>query len=727
MGNPIWQIEQSHLTDISGRLHNQIEITTKQLANLKTELISNRTSISDDFCDISGKRALDFSQVLPMLQMREREYLNLSEVLAKLELLNKSPYFGSIEILLDEEEKEKLYIGLSTFRDEQSGDILIYDWRAPVSSLFYENQLGPSRYQIPDGEYMSVEIAGRRQYKVAYDKLLQVLDADLYIGDEVLQSLLTDTAKDKMKSIVATIQSDQNAVIRSSNLSNLIVLGPPGSGKTSVAMQRIAFLLYKYSQTMSARNILLISPSDLFNDYISNVLPELGEENVQHTTYYSLFKDMKLHGIIAETNYENIERLQKADSFSREGYAFKGSQKYANQLFAYLHNLKTAGMPFYKLKMGNQIFISATELKQLFYDKFAGLDIDFRLKKIRSVLLKRLESWKQQSVNKRLKELKEVNKYIGTDHELEQRAKGETEKRFNSLSKVITTIGFVNIHRMYIESLVYQNEQAIAVEIQKDTSVRLKQEKLYYEDLAPLMYLHTVIKGIYANNDIKHIVIDEIQDYSYLQLLVIQSLHPKAHYTLLGDKNQLVHPALKDSLSSALTEQFLTIELNKSYRSTQEITTYMSAILDNHDTLSLGVTGEKPTIIEVTSQGTVIQQLISSHFKSNDSFAILCKDKQASQLLYAELKPYVEELRLVTEEQKLFMKGIVIMPGYMAKGFEFTTVVLADADEKLYGEEMDAYLLYTMTSRATRQLFVLYQDHLASTLKQINSELYKVL
>jgi len=366
MEQTIWQQEETHLKEISALLKQQIKIQSNHLKKQKGDIVEERSQASSEFNDVSGESAIQFSQMLQTMQLREREYLNASEQLSKMQILYKSPYFGRISIENEEGEREHLYIGLSTFREPKTDDVLIYDWRAPISSLFYENKVGKSRYQIPDGEYIPVTIQGRRQYKVKYDELLQVLDADIYVGDEVLQSLLSDTAKEKMKSIVATIQSDQNIVIRSSNKDNLIVLGPPGSGKTSVAMQRIAYLLYEYRQTMNARSILLISPSDLFNDYISNVLPELGEDNVQHTTYYRLLRDLKLSYYKAETSYENIERLQKASKEEREHYAFKGSHAYVKQLLKYIESLKKSGMPFYNLKVEGKLFVSAKKLRICF-------------------------------------------------------------------------------------------------------------------------------------------------------------------------------------------------------------------------------------------------------------------------------------------------------------------------------------------------------------------------
>ena len=727
MEQTIWQQEQAHLLEISEMLRLHIAALNIQLKKQKGEIVEERTAVSSEFNDVSGESAIQFSQMLQTMQLREREYLNVNDQLAKAEILYKSPYFGRIAINNEQGEYETLYIGLSTFREPVSDDVLIYDWRAPISSLFYENKVGPSRYQIPDGEFIEVDIKGRRQYKIKVNELLQLFDADIYIGDEVLQGLLADTAKEKMKSIVATIQSDQNAVIRSSNKDNLIVLGPPGSGKTSVAMQRIAFLLYEYRQTMNAKSILLISPSDLFNDYISNVLPELGEENVQHTTYYRLLRDMKLTRYRCETNNENIERLQNADQQARDSYAYKGSNAYVKQLLAYITSVKKQGMPFYNLKMGEEMFVSARKLSQLFYEKFGGLDIDFRLKKIRTELINQLEARKAKELKQRLKELRGVNQYIGSDQELEQQANNELNKRYGKLTNNIEQLGFVNLHKMYVQSLTFGSDNLFTQDIQAETAQRLKQNELYYEDLAPIMYLTAIVKGLYVNNTIKHIVIDEIQDYSYLQLLTIKALHPKAHYSLLGDRNQIVHPQMKDSLATPLARYFKTVELNKSYRSTNEITEFMSAILNNTDTLPLGVTGDKPSIIYTNGRVQQITELINDHYEVQDSFVILCKNKQACEALYQELKPHVEAVQLITEEQKVYMKGILIMPGYMAKGFEFTTVVLADANAVTYYEDMDAYLLYTIASRATRRLFLLVEGELPKAIAEIARELFTLV
>lgn len=729
MEQSIWEQEQQHLTNISAMLKLYVAYLQNELKRQKGEIVEERTFASAEFNDVSGERAVQFSQVLQSMELREMEYIHLSDQLKKAEVLYKSPYFGRISIKNEVGEDEILYIGLSTFRDPKTDDVYIFDWRAPISSLFYENKLGQASYSIPDGEQIPVEIIGRRQYKVLYDKLLQLLDAEIYIGDEVLQGLLKDTAKEKMKSIVATIQSDQNAVIRSSNRSNVIVLGPPGSGKTSVAMQRIAYLLYEYREQLNAKNILLISPSDLFNDYISNVLPELGEENVKHTTFYRIWKDAQIARFHAETNYENIERMQQASNLERASFQFKNSKMYAEQLQRFVFSLKEKGIAFYNLKIGDELLFSASELRGYFYSKFAGLDIDFRLKKMRTLLLNTVQKRKEVAYKERLKELRNVTKYIGSDEELEVQANNDINKKYGKIQTLIEQLKFVNMNKLYIRSLTFECEDDRANEIAQLTEQKIKNLTLNYEDLGPMLYLEHTIKNLRTQPEIKHIIIDEIQDYSYIQLQAIQTIYPKAHYTLLGDKNQIVHPEKKDMLVGSELKAFQHIELNKSYRSTVEITDFMSAIIDNSTTLSLGVSGDKPVILETSNKIDTLQQLIKNEKEEDESFVIIAKNMATCKQLYDELKEDIPKIRLITEEDKVYLKGILIMPGYMAKGFEFTTVVLADADSSMYQSQADETLLYTIVSRATRKLFILTNavNNLPQSLNKIDKKMVTII
>lgn len=726
MEQSIWQREQAHLTNTSAQIKQAIQLLEQSLQKQKNDIVEERTFVSSEFNDVSGESAISFSQMLQTMALREREYMSASEQLQKAKALYKTPYFGRITIINEDGAPEQLYIGLSTFREPTTQDVAIFDWRAPIASLFYENTTGDAAYTIPNGENVTVEITGRRQYKVRYDQLLQVLDADIYIGDDVLQQLLADTAKTKMKSIVATIQSDQNAVIRSSNKENLLVLGPPGSGKTSVAMQRIAYLLYEYRQTMNARNILLISPSDLFNDYISDVLPELGEDHVQHTTFYRLLQEAGLQRYKAETHYANIERLQRADRDMYKAYVYKTSTAFSKLLQRYVQSLTKANMPFYQLKLDGDVFASSKELSHLFYTKFYGLDMDFRLKKIRTFLQKRLAVKKQADFDVTVAQLRAMNHYVGTDEEITMQAQQQIAQKYGQLAHAIEQLHFVNTAKIYVQALAKAGgtkHEVIAAMTQK----ALQKRQLHYEDIAPLLFIELRIKKLQQYPTIKHIVIDEIQDYTPLQLAAIELLYPKARFTLLGDRHQLVHPLQKEVLDPTFTEHYKVVELTKSYRSTNEITTYMRAILPHTATESLGVQGEKPTVLYTTDAhyDETIVQLVTKAFVEGESFALLCKNKAACEAFYARFSALLPQLQLITAEQKTYMKGLLVMPAYMAKGFEFSTVVLADADATIYTDK-DELLLYTIVSRATRKLYIVSTHTLPVPLACIPEAYYDV-
>ena len=294
--------------------------------------------------------------------------------------------------------------------------------------------------------------------------------------------------------------------------------------------------------------------------------------------------------------------MQQASKLERASFKFKNSKQYAEQLQRFVASLNEKGLVFYNLKIGDELLFSASELRQYFYSKFAGHDIDFRLKKIRTLLLNDVQKHKAIDYKKRLKELRNVTKYIGSDEELEVLANNDVNKKYGKIQALIEQLKFVNMNKLYIRSLTFENDGEQAKQIAQLTEQQLKNRTLNYEDLGPMLYLENTIKNLRTQPDIKHIVIDEIQDYSYVQLQAIQTFYPKAHYTLLGDKNQIVHPEKKDMLVGSELKAFQHIELNKSYRSTVEITDFMSAIIDNTTTLSLGVGGEKPTIFETSNR-----------------------------------------------------------------------------------------------------------------------------
>lgn len=677
--------EALHLEGIKSLIdviHNEL---TGELNQSTGELIEERRFALEELGTvISDDAQIEYSQLLPSLKMQEEIQVNRQAVRMSLEKMKKRPYFGAVTIT-DDGDQEKLYIGLNSLKDPSSHDLMIYDWRTPIASTYYANHLGTVEYEVPSVGRRSVDVDERIQLVIEDGQLLDVFDSELYIGDDALQHLLVDTAKDRMKSIVSTIQADQNAIIRQSSATDMLVLGPPGSGKTSIAMQRIAYLLYLHRHKMSADNMLFITPNEMFGDYIGEVLPELGEATINAIPFYRLHSHLNRR-LQFETLFQHIERMRHASEEEKYDYELKSSKALIDELDRVLEHIAIKHLKFRTVKIKDEYFASAEELEYLFYEKFKGASIDSRLKKMQVELMPRYEEALEKAIKERTKALKKVVKYIGTDEELEQRARQEKKKQYRVLKRYITEMQFINIEKIYLDAL-----KTFSHETRKRTVERMKEQQVNYEDIAPLLYLTVHLKGIKEPN-IQHLIIDEVQDYRPMQLAAIRAYYPNARQTMLGDRNQMVHPI------PGTVDDRQAVELTKSYRSTVEITEFTKSLINNTSTESLGVKGDPVQRLDFTSFKGKLAAIDS------ESVAIIARDATHA----ARIAALIPEVTLLTHDQYTFTKGKLIMPNYMAKGFEFSHVFIIDYDS--YDKEKDSYLLYTIASRATRNLYLVGKE-----------------
>lgn len=662
-------------------IHDEL---TGELSRTTGELIEERRfALAELGSEISDDTQIEYSQVLPSLKMQEELQVNRQDVADSLGKMKERPYFGAVTLTDAEVGQEKLYIGLNSLKDPSTNDLIIYDWRTPVASTYYANHLGAVTYDVPDVGPRTVDVNERIQLVIEDGTLLDVFDSELYIGDDALQHLLVDTAKDRMKSIVSTIQQDQNEIIRQTSAKDMLVLGPPGSGKTSIAMQRIAYLLYLHRHKMSAENMLFITPNEMFGDYIGEVLPELGEATINATTFYRLNDKLGTRNSF-EALFAHIERMRQASVEERHDFTLKSSQRLLDALDETLTLLAERQLKFRTVRIKEEPFVTTEELNTWFYDKFRTSPIDTRLKKIQVQLLPRYQDALDRAIKERTKALKKVHTYIGTDEELERQAKREKTKQFKALKRYITQLQFVNIERIYLDVLKQLDSAT-----RQRTMESLKQKTLNYEDIAPLLYLNIKIKGLHKEPKIQHLIIDEVQDYSPVQLACISAVFPNARKTLLGDKHQMVHPIPVNTL-----DQLKAIELVKSYRSTVQITEFTKQLIGNDTTESLGVTGD------------AVRQMSFDAFKDelktleSESVAIITRDAAHAAEVHTAIDQ--SDVTLLTHDQYTFTKGKLIMPNYMSKGFEFSHVYIIDYDA--YDQVKDKYLLYTTASRATRHL-----------------------
>ncbi|GGB10974.1 DNA helicase [Macrococcus hajekii] len=678
--------EALHLKGVQGLIdiiHNDL---SGELEKTTGELIDERRFALEELgSEISDDAQIEYSQVLPSLKMQEELQVSRQDIKDSLSKMKDRPYFGAVTIQDDDEpEEEKLYIGLNSLKDPSTNDLIIYDWRTPIASTYYASHLGRVDYEVPAVGMQSVDVKERIQLVIENGQLLDVFDSELYIGDDALQHLLVDTAKDKMKSIVTTIQEDQNRIIRQNSAQDLLVLGPPGSGKTSIAMQRIAYLLYLHRHKMNADNMLFITPNEMFGDYIAEVLPELGEASINAMTFYRLH-DKLSRKYEFEALFQHIERLRTATDTT--AFELKSSRKLLDAINDHVAHLSDSGIKFRTIKIKDEPFATSEELTALFYEKFKDSPIDSRLKKIQVELWPRYKEVLNKAIKERTKALKKVTSYIGTDAELEKQAVQEKTKQFRIVKNYIKQLEFVNIEKLYLDIL-----KQLDPAVKQETLNALKNRQINYEDIAPLLLLTVKVKGLKREPGIQHLIIDEVQDYSPVQLAAISAVFSNARKTMLGDRHQLVHPVPAHALGSTA------LELTKSYRSTVEITEFTKSLIGNTVTESLGVHGEE------------VKQLSFKEFNDklagldSESVAIIARDVAH----VAEVAAKLPDVMLLSHDQYTFTKGKVVMPNYMSKGFEFTHVFILDYN--LYDKKQDRFLLYTMASRATRHLYLVEAD-----------------
>ena len=593
----------------------------------------------------------------------------------KLLKLGQSPYFGRIDFVPQGKSTLPVYIGIYSFIDEQPRQSLIYDWRAPVSSMFYDFELGEASFATPGGVVQGT-IDLKRQYKIRDGRLEFMIENDVNIHDDVLQRELAKSSDDKLKNIVATIQRDQNAVIRNETAPVMVIQGVAGSGKTSIALHRIAFLLYRYRETIGAKDVLIISPNKVFADYISNVLPELGEEHIPELGMEELAADLLDHQYSFLTFFDQVAALLDThDSAFIERIRFKSSFEFLSQLNQYLIYVENNYFTVKELRVGQ-----------------TTVPLPFLLAKFKTFhrvpLLKRFALVAE-----------EVRAYV----------RDATRRKLTNHEK--STIGEA-IPRMFRFHQVLDLYRDFYRWLGKSELLKLDYGRpLEYADVFPLIYLRLRLEGISTYDHVKHLLVDEMQDYTPVQYAVLSRLF-LCRKTILGDVSQTVNPY---SASSAETiervfPQAEVVKLYRSYRSTVEITAFAQRITPNPNIIPLERHGPAPVVARFGSPNEelqAIQQLITNFQSSgNHSLGIICKTLRQATDAYQALEG--PGIYLLTDESTTFKEGIIITTAHLAKGLEFDEVIAPFASAHTYKTEVDKSMLYVACTRAMHQLTLTY-------------------
>lgn len=596
----------------------------------------------------------------------------------KLYRIKNNPYFGRVDFKDDIE--HIIYIGITHLVKDNNN--LIYDWRAPISSLFYDCELGDAYYKAPEG-IINGFLSKKRQYKIKDGLVVHIFDNDINVTDDFLQEVLTTASSDKMKNIVNTIQKEQNEIIRNTDNKNLIVQGIAGSGKTSVALHRIAFLLYKL-ENISANNILIFSPNNIFSEYISNVLPELGEANALETT----FSDFAIRYISSYKDVEDfpsfVERYYTNDATNKKLIKFKVSDDMIGVIDKYVHDLTDNAKFINDIKI-DILEYSKEELNNLLNNRFSKPNLFEKIKLIAEYICNR-ENKKYSKIGKTIE--------------------NKLWNNFN-VAKDIKVL-FKNLFKSKYFIDMYQEEIS-----DNEINNIINKKILSYDDSLLLIYLQGLLRGFPYSSLIKQIVIDEAQDYSKLQYIILKKIFPKASFTVLGDVNQNINPYYKYKslyeLKEILDNDVKYLELNKTYRSASEIIEFSNKILGLEYAVSVRHSNNKPVILESTNDiyNSLKKDIIDAK-KIHKKIAIITKNKEEVEKLYDLLKEDFKELNNFADKSQNTNHNLVILPSYLAKGLEFDFVIVyTDLDNKYKEDEKNLY--YVVVTRAQHQLKIYNQ------------------
>lgn len=748
--------EQKRVDDVMETIAEQISKLEEETSLRKNEVVNIRKNFGDeikvnmDSFDDFLETVISLRQETQALSVSQSTHKHASKRLSTLRRMQKIPYFGRIDFIEEGmPHQEKVYIGISSLMDKSGEDFLIYDWRSTISSVYYDYEPGPAQYETPGG-IIQGELKKKWQYHIREGVLHSMFDTSLTIGDEILQQVLGQGTDKHMHSIVATIQQEQNRIIRHDHGRLLIVHGAAGSGKTSAALQRIAYLLYKYRDRLKADQIILFSPNSMFNSYVSNVLPELGEENMQQVTFQEYLDHRLSKEFLVENAYEQLEYvLTAANTPSHRsrvsGIRFKASTYFFEVIKSYRNSLELSGMIFKGINFRGKPIVTVEQISDRFYSCDSSINFHNRLEKLIEWLIKlvseieRVEqekSWVQEEIellsdedyhqaHAYLAKKRGFNREAVADYEMEPEALAQliVRQKLKPLRKSIRDLQFIDVKSIYKQLFIdpKQIKQWVVGEtpeewedICQSTTEMLDEGKLLYEDATPYLLMKELIEGFQTNNAIKHILVDEAQDYSPFQFEFIKRLFPSARMTVLGDFNQAIFVHANEMIDFSMLsnlygqEETEVINMTRSYRSTKPIIEFTRKLVPNgQQIIPFERSGVLPVLTQLSDREE-LQRCINSKVEilrsdGYHSIAIICKSAEESKNAYVAMSN-VENIKLIENDSPHYEQGVVIIPSYLSKGIEFEAVIIYDASELVYSDESLRRVFYTVCTRAMHSL-----------------------
>ena len=670
------------LEDIEEKLRQRLDQLNKELDEGQKEIENMHEYYWENYTEMDQYGYEDYDNQQALLHQ-----VNSNEEKAKLkrrfEKMQDSPFFGRVDFCFEDEDKaEPFYIGIGNFAERAGMTPLVYDWRAPVSGLFYDYDKGPASYEAPSGT-ISGEIAAKWQYKIRNGRMVYGFESDVKIDDEILKQELGNSGDAQLKSIVRTIQKEQNEIIRNTKDRILVIQGAAGSGKTSIALHRIAYLLYHDRKNLRSSNILILSPNSVFADYISHILPELGEENIREMSFdLFAYRELKDTASDCEDRYDHLERMMKfPDKKADERFHWKQSKEFVGEVEGFLAVEEDSLMEFRDIEFRG-MKLSEEEVIHLFYDKFYDTPI-----------LKRMDAVMEYFVDS-------YETLRGRDIEEEDR--DLLQKKFDRM--YVTK----DIYTLYNRLLEFCGQEKLS-------DIPLERRKIPYEDVFPMLYLKYRLTGESAHKNIKHLVIDEMQDYSYLQYVILQRLF-ECRMTILGDRAQTLDKEQQDVLRflpQIFGRGIRTVIMNKSYRNTWEIASYAGKIRGITDIEQLERHGKEVEEKIFASEEELLSEIekkLNVGTQGFETAAVITMTEEEAFDISRLLQSRGLEVSYVDRDSSAFRKGLTVTTFYLAKGLEFDQVfAVRGRDDNPLSMQAD----YICATRALHELYV-YQLEKAS-------------
>lgn len=663
------------LQDVTEKIRQRLDDIKQSLDEGQKEIESMHEYYWENYTEMDqyGYEDYDNQQALLSQVNANQDKLVLKH---RFERMADAPFFGRVDFIFDgEDEAEPFYIGIGNFAEKAGMTPLIYDWRAPVSGLFYDYDKGPASYEAPAGTIRG-EISSKWQYKIRGGKMIYAFESDTKIDDEILKQELGNNGDVKLKNIVRTIQKEQNAIIRNTKDKILVIQGAAGSGKTSIALHRIAYLLYHDRKNLKSSNVLVLSPNSVFGDYISHILPELGEENIREMSFdLFAYRELKDTAADCEDRYDHLERIMKfPDDQEKERFRMKQSESFVGLIEGFLATLEDRLVDFRPISFRG-LQLTEEELIRMFYFKFQETPLLARMDAVMDYFVDAYETLKGRDISDEDREM--------------------LREKFDSM---YVTKDIYTIYNWLLEDYGYDMLPDVPYE----------RRKVQYEDVFPMLYLKYRLLGHGAQKNIKHLVIDEMQDYSFLQYVLLKQIF-QCRMTILGDYAQTLdtkqHDVLK-FLPKIFGKEIRQVILRKSYRNTYEIARYAGEISGIRDLELLerhGKDVEERRFFSEDEMLEAVRENLRLGSEGYETAAVITMTEEEAYDIYRLLTNRGIDAAYVDRDSSAFKRGLTVTTFYLAKGLEFDQVFTIKGTE---GNPLEKQAQYISATRALQELYV---------------------